>query len=173
MHGFSDTLWLCSAHGRRSHAETHLQSLSCCWWGGTRLAAPFADNIFSENVRVEKRSKNKKCPPRDSANSGNSIKRFLGFAGVARFWDNIENWFFHQNHRENAKTLFLGLPQITPSRQVQNFWGGGGEIVGQCCTATFKCQKMPKTEMYHYSPSRSQKCEFCEFWDLLAAFREN
>ena len=27
--------------------------------------------------------------------------------------------------------------------------------------------------MYHYSPSRSQKCEFCEFWDLLAAFREN
>ena len=30
-HGFWDTRWLPSGHGRGSHAEMHLQSLSCCW----------------------------------------------------------------------------------------------------------------------------------------------
>ena len=34
---FWDTLWLPSRHGRGSHAEMHLQSLSCCWWEGHGL----------------------------------------------------------------------------------------------------------------------------------------
>ena len=108
--------------------------------GGTRFAAPFPDNIFSENVRVEKQSKNKKYPPRDSANSGNSIKRFLGFAGVARFWDNIENWFFHQNHRENAKTLFLAFPKSPLPDRFKIFGGEGGN----CWPVLHSHVQMPK-----------------------------
>ena len=104
--------------------------------GGTRFVAPLPDNIFSENVRVEKRSKNKNIRPRDSANSGNSIKRFLGFVGVARFWDNIENWFFHPNDRENAKALFLAFLNH-PFQTGAKFLGGRGEIfasVAQPCS---------------------------------------
>ena len=40
-----------------SHAETHLQSLSCCWWEGQGLLRPFQTTFLVKNVRVEKRSK--------------------------------------------------------------------------------------------------------------------
>ena len=36
-HGFWDNHWLLSGHGWGSHAEMHLQPLSCCWWEGQGL----------------------------------------------------------------------------------------------------------------------------------------
>ena len=47
-HGFWDTLWLPSGHGRGSHVEMHLQSLSCCWWDGQGLLRTLPDNTFSQ-----------------------------------------------------------------------------------------------------------------------------
>ena len=37
-----------SGHGRGSHAEMHLQSLSCCWWDGQGLLRTLPDNSFSQ-----------------------------------------------------------------------------------------------------------------------------
>ena len=56
-HGFYDALWLPSGHGRGSHAEMLLQSLSCSWWEGQGLLRTLPDKIFSE-----KRSFDKKGP---------------------------------------------------------------------------------------------------------------
>ena len=48
-HGFWDTLWLPSGHGRGSHAEMHLQSLCCCcWWDGQGLLRTLPNNTFSQ-----------------------------------------------------------------------------------------------------------------------------
>ena len=47
-HGFWDTLWLPSGHGRGSHVEMHLQSLSCCWWDGQGLLRTLPDNTYSQ-----------------------------------------------------------------------------------------------------------------------------
>ena len=49
-HGFWDTLWLPSGHGRGSHAEMHLQSFGCCWWEGQGLLRTLPENTFSENL---------------------------------------------------------------------------------------------------------------------------
>ena len=53
-HGFWDTLWLPSWHGRGSQAEMHLQSLSCCWWEGQVCCTPFQTTPLVKNVRFEK-----------------------------------------------------------------------------------------------------------------------
>ena len=49
-----DTLWLTTGHGRGSHAEMHLQTLSCCLWEGQGLLRILPDNTFSQNTRFEK-----------------------------------------------------------------------------------------------------------------------
>ena len=43
-HGFWDNHWLLSGHGWGSHAEMHLQPLSCCWWEGQGLLHTLPDN---------------------------------------------------------------------------------------------------------------------------------
>ena len=45
-HGFWDTLWLLSGHGRGSHTEMPLQSLSCCWLEGQGLLRSLPVNTF-------------------------------------------------------------------------------------------------------------------------------
>ena len=57
---FWDTVWLPSGHGRGSHVEMHLQSLSCCCWDGQGLLRTLPDNTFSKSVRLRKRPKNNK-----------------------------------------------------------------------------------------------------------------
>ena len=54
-HGFWDTLWVPSGHGRGSHVEMHLQSVSCCWWGRDKVCcAPFQTTLLVKSVRFEK-----------------------------------------------------------------------------------------------------------------------
>ena len=47
-HGFWDTLWLPSGHGRGSHVEMYLQSVSCCSWDVQGLLRTLPDNTFSQ-----------------------------------------------------------------------------------------------------------------------------
>ena len=54
--GLWDTLWLPSGHGRGSHAEMHLQSLSCCWWEGQGLLLhPSRQHFQSKTFVLRKR----------------------------------------------------------------------------------------------------------------------
>ena len=68
-HGFWDTLWLPSAHGRGSHAEI-------CWWDGQALLRILPDNTFYSQAFVwsKQLKNNNNKPPRDSANSGSPRK---------------------------------------------------------------------------------------------------